>query len=32
MCLQEKRLFNPDRHPVELDIDMPRELAARGAE
>ncbi|WIA08105.1 hypothetical protein OEZ85_007567 [Tetradesmus obliquus] len=30
-AMQEKRLLNPDRHPVELDIDMPRELAARGA-
>eukprot|EP00882_Tetradesmus_deserticola_P010339 GHRQ01010922.1.p3 GENE.GHRQ01010922.1~~GHRQ01010922.1.p3 ORF type:complete len:194 (+),score=49.42 GHRQ01010922.1:230-811(+) len=31
-AMQEKRLFNPDRHPVELDIDMPRELAAKGAQ
>eukprot|EP00882_Tetradesmus_deserticola_P026087 GHRQ01028710.1.p1 GENE.GHRQ01028710.1~~GHRQ01028710.1.p1 ORF type:complete len:369 (+),score=160.21 GHRQ01028710.1:230-1336(+) len=31
-AMQEKRLFNPDRHPVELDIDMPRELAAKGTQ
>jgi hypothetical protein len=30
--LQEKRLFNPDRHPVELDKDMPKELATKGAQ
>ncbi|KAF8072425.1 hypothetical protein HT031_000084 [Scenedesmus sp. PABB004] len=24
--LTEKRLFNPDRHPVELDVALPKEL------
>jgi hypothetical protein len=27
--LQEKRLLNPDRHPVELDITLPKELMAK---
>lgn len=27
--LQEKRMFNPDRHPVGLHINLPKDLLAK---
>lgn len=30
-AMQEKRLLNPDRHPVQLDISLPKELLAKSA-